>query len=430
VSSRRAIGAGLDSDLRCALADYLLRVRDALSQSARAPSSLRAIGAELSKLETQAPEVQRLAADTRELCCALAGASDADHENMLLPPGKPLNEPRSAPVLDTRSIARQALQAALAAGVASAVGRLLSYTRWYWAVLASFVIFSRASSRADTLIRGAHRLSGTLIGLGAGLTLVRLAHAHAAVAMPLLFAMLFVGIYFLRVSYAAMIACITCALALLYGVLGRPTTQLLEVRLEETAAGVAVGTLVAMCVLPIRARPLICARMAEVLRSIGEGLEQVASWLDGGRWQQGPIGAMRAVDRARQRLREAAAPFVSRLASLAFPQLTSEMLLVSALVYETRELLHDVARRASISEPGIRTQAAQRVRACAAELQQLRASIVAQPPSPPMAANLPLAEPELVPPPAEPSSWFARLSRLDEVLRGLRDTLAQPRPTT
>jgi uncharacterized membrane protein YccC len=391
---------------------------------------LRAAESALERLTPHALEGKRLVADARELCRALAGWSADAAASARLAGWSPPSASASAPARDPHSIARQALQAALAAGMASAVGRLLSYTRWYWAVLASFVIFSRASSRGDTLIRGAHRVVGTLLGLGGGLMLVRLAHARSVIALPLLFAMLFLGTYFLRLSYALMVACITCALALLYGVLGRPTAELLHVRLEETAAGVAIGTLVSLCILPIRTRPLIFARMAEVLRSIRDSLEQVASWLEGGSWEEGPIAAARAVDRARQRLREAAAPFAGRLASRAAPRLTREMLIVSALVYEARELLHELALRAPAIDPAAREYLAAELRARLSELEQLHAQLASEPSRPPSAAEPQASERALEQASAGASCMFARVSRLDEVMRDLQRTLAEGSPAT
>ncbi|MDB5534076.1 MAG: hypothetical protein JWO28_2391, partial [Hyphomicrobiales bacterium] len=64
---------------------------------------------------------------------------------------------------------------------------------------------------------------------------------------------LFLAIYFLQTSYSLMIFFITIALAVLYGVMGTFSPELLFLRLQETVVGALAGTLVAFLVFPARA---------------------------------------------------------------------------------------------------------------------------------------------------------------------------------
>ena len=145
------------------------------------------------------------------------------------------------------------IQVTLACAIAMGCGLLLSPVRWYWAVITAFIVFNNARSRADTALRGLQRSGGTFAGVIGGTVLATLLHGQlvaAGIAIPVLF---FLAFYFLQVSYSLMIFFVTLALALLYGLLGSFTPELLLVRLEETVLGSVAGTLVAFFIFPARA---------------------------------------------------------------------------------------------------------------------------------------------------------------------------------
>lgn len=60
---------------------------------------------------------------------------------------------------------RQAIQVAVAASLAIVAGELASPARWYWAVIAAFVIFAGTNSWGETLTKGWQRLLGTVLGV-------------------------------------------------------------------------------------------------------------------------------------------------------------------------------------------------------------------------------------------------------------------------
>ncbi len=66
---------------------------------------------------------------------------------------------------------RQAVQVGVATSLAIMAGELISPARWYWAVIAAFVVFAGTSSRGDVLSRGWARVVGTAGGLVAGMLL-------------------------------------------------------------------------------------------------------------------------------------------------------------------------------------------------------------------------------------------------------------------
>jgi uncharacterized membrane protein YccC len=147
---------------------------------------------------------------------------------------------------------RQAIQATIAGALAIVAGELVSPQRWYWAVITAFVVFAGTTSRGEILTRGWQRLFGTILGVPAGVLVAALVSGHQMVALILIFACLFLGFYFQKVSYSVMMFCITTMLALLYGLMGQFSVEVLVLRMEETAVGTVIGVAVAALVLPTR----------------------------------------------------------------------------------------------------------------------------------------------------------------------------------
>ncbi|ODU01505.1 MAG: hypothetical protein ABS81_20520 [Pseudonocardia sp. SCN 72-86] len=149
---------------------------------------------------------------------------------------------------------RQAVQVLVATSLAIVGGELISPSRWYWAVIAAFIVFAGTASRGDVLNRGAQRVVGTIGGVIAGMGLAALVGDQRLVAIVLLFACVFLALYLVRISQALMAFWITTVLALLYGLIGQFSAGTLLVRIEETAVGAAMGMLAGYLVLPKRTR--------------------------------------------------------------------------------------------------------------------------------------------------------------------------------
>ncbi len=173
---------------------------------------------------------------------------------------------------------RSALQITIASAIAMSFGLLLSRERWFWAVLASFLVFTNTNSRGDTAMRALSRSLGTVFGIAIGLVLATLLSGEPDIAIPVAVVCIFLAFYFLQVSYATMTFFISIVLCLVYGMTGVLTLDLLKLRIGETMIGAAAGTAVAFIVFPTRTRGALDSALArwfqalrDLLGALGEG---------------------------------------------------------------------------------------------------------------------------------------------------------------
>ncbi|WHO71253.1 FUSC family protein [Rhizobium sp. BT03] len=173
---------------------------------------------------------------------------------------------------------RSALQITIASAIAMSFGLLLSRERWFWAVLASFLVFTNTNSRGDTAMRALSRSLGTVFGIGIGLVLATLISGEPDIAIPVAAVCIFLAFYFLQVSYATMTFFISIVLCLVYGMTGVLTLDLLKLRIGETMIGAVAGTVVAFIVFPTRTRGALDSALArwfqalrDLLGALGEG---------------------------------------------------------------------------------------------------------------------------------------------------------------
>jgi hypothetical protein len=164
---------------------------------------------------------------------------------------------------------RQAIQVGVATSLAIVIGEIVSPSRWYWAVIAAFVVFAGTTSRGDVLSRGSQRVVGTIGGVVAGMGLALVVGNRALPALILMSGCVFFALYLVRVSQALMAFWITAVLALLYGLIGQFSVDTLVVRIEETAVGAAMGILAGYLILPKGTR-----------EAFGEALDTVVDAVD------------------------------------------------------------------------------------------------------------------------------------------------------
>ncbi|MFJ8148650.1 FUSC family protein [Streptomyces sp. NPDC096048] len=159
---------------------------------------------------------------------------------------------------DTRSLkraaTRQAFQVTAASALAIVGGHLLYPHLWYWAVAASWVVFVKNESTGEVLLQSLRRLTGTVIGVVVGYGLAGLVGGDGLLLLVLLLVCMFGMFYTPSVAYWAVTFFITCTLSLLLALLGTFSTDMLLLRVEETALGVACGILAAVLVLPTTVR--------------------------------------------------------------------------------------------------------------------------------------------------------------------------------
>ncbi|MDV8024218.1 FUSC family protein [Rhodococcus sp. IEGM 1330] len=136
---------------------------------------------------------------------------------------------------------KAAIQVAVATSAATVLGELVSPDRWYWAVLTAFLVFTGASTRGEILTRAGQRVLGTIAGVLAGVVIAALVGSNQPVQLVLIVVCVFFAFYLVTVAYALLSFFVTILLAMLYGLLGTFSIEVLELRIVETAVGGAVG---------------------------------------------------------------------------------------------------------------------------------------------------------------------------------------------
>jgi uncharacterized membrane protein YccC len=265
--------------------------------------------------------------------------------------------------------ARQAVQVAIAGALAILAGRELSETRYYWAVIAAFVMFAGTGTRAEAFLKGFNRVLGTLVGLFASIGLAGLTAGHTNWVLVVIVASVFGGFYLIQVSYAYMIFFITIMVGQLYSVLHEFSNGFLVLRLEETTIGAAVGFLVALVVVPLSTRDTVRNARDELLVALADLLDRLADRLSGGAPSTVVTDqSVRALDDHVRRLVLAAKPLTRPLVWGNSPPRTRHRLaLYTATATQTRRLASAVRRteRTTIAGPaaasGALAQAARQI---------------------------------------------------------------------
>ncbi|WP_433784530.1 FUSC family protein [Actinomycetospora sp. CA-101289] len=212
---------------------------------------------------------------------------------------------------------RQAVQVGVAATLAIIGGEIVAPSRWYWAVITAFVVFAGTNSRGDLLSRGWGRIVGTVAGVVAGMGLAALVGDDRVLSIVLLAVCIFLALYLVRVSPALLAFGITAVLALVYGLIGQFSVEVLVLRVEETIIGALAAVVAAFLVLPRGTREAFGEAVGELVDAVDRVLREAADRL-AGRRAPSPREAVRAMDDAlatlRQRARPLADPFARRRA--------------------------------------------------------------------------------------------------------------------
>ena len=154
---------------------------------------------------------------------------------------------------------RQAIQVAMAGTLAILFGRWLSPVRYYWAVIAAFIMSAGTATRMETVLKGVNRVVGTLAGLVAAVVVAGWTAGHTGLIVTTIVLAVFMGIYWQRVSYVYFVFFLTIMLGELYSVLHEFSPQFMILRLEETMVGALAGLVVALVILPLSTRDTVQA---------------------------------------------------------------------------------------------------------------------------------------------------------------------------
>ena len=176
---------------------------------------------------------------------------------------------------------RRAVQAAVATGLALLVGTLVTSTHQYWAALAAFLVLGGTTTIEETVMKGAERVAGTVIGAVIGFEIAIFTGADPFVVLPLVVVCIFAGMYLRPVSYALMVFWMTIMLALLYELIGALTTETLPVRVGETVIGAVVALGAAALLLPVRTRQKVTRDGVALLERIDAILQACLEHLAG-----------------------------------------------------------------------------------------------------------------------------------------------------
>ncbi|MDB5527067.1 MAG: hypothetical protein JWR51_170 [Devosia sp.] len=241
------------------------------------------------------------------------------------------------------------IQITLACAIAMGVGLMLSPNRWYWAVITAFILFNNTKSRADTAFRAVQRSGGTFAGFIVGTVIATLLHDQmivSAIAVPVLF---FFAFYVLQRSYSVMIFFITVALALLYGVMGMFTPELLLLRLEETLVGALAGVGVAFFVFPARASTSVAEALDKYLAALGALVIAARSRAHGETDAKTLLPLSRALDRAYTDLGNMVRPLGGPWTAVThFGQIREKLLLLTGAAHWGRSLARSLQAERAI----------------------------------------------------------------------------------
>jgi len=253
---------------------------------------------------------------------------------------------------------RTAIQIGVAAGLAVALGDLVSPSRYYWAVLAVFVTFMGASNSGEETVRALYRIGGTVIGIAIGSLLVDLVGHHNDWSIAVVLVSIFFGFYLSRINNTFFVIAITVMVSQLYQELYEFSYSLLLYRLAETALGAAVTIAVVTLVFPLWTRRVLRVAFRTHIRAIEtlvDHASQVLTTAGPARRQDRLRDDARAVDASYQTLMTTAQPLRRNLFGTLDEGIAESVRLASATRNLSRALVADLAATAPL-DPGFRDE--------------------------------------------------------------------------
>ncbi|MEU6704990.1 FUSC family protein [Streptomyces wuyuanensis] len=229
--------------------------------------------------------------------------------------GPPVPGPRGL----RRPATRAAFQVAAGSALAIVCGELISPERWYWAVLACWMVFFNTASTGEIMVKGYRRVLGTLAGVVVGLGAAAFAGGDPWLAFVLVMACVFGMAFTAPWSYAVGTFFVTLMLGSLYSLLHTYTTGVLVVRIEETVLGVVCGVLAALVVLPIGTGARADRYLHETLLRLGDAVRGLHARLTAREAGHGAgagecLELARELDESLERLRASVTPLTHPLA--------------------------------------------------------------------------------------------------------------------
>ncbi len=249
---------------------------------------------------------------------------------------------------------RLCVQVALAASLTVLAGHALSSQRYYWAVLACFLTMTGTFTTGETLVKGASRVIGTVLGLVAATVAVHVTGRNDTAVIAVMVLCIVLGLYLFRVSYVFMAFAVTTVMGELYNVLSEFSDALLVLRLEETAVGAGIGIVVALLVLPIRTADAQAAAERALLDALVALLADVRDRLRSPHPTSDLLLDARRVDARLHQLALVARPSAgATLLGLSGRRAERDLSRWTATAYRARGLADAVSRGAAGADPAL-----------------------------------------------------------------------------
>ncbi|MDV6262624.1 FUSC family protein [Rhodococcoides yunnanense] len=205
---------------------------------------------------------------------------------------------------------KAAIQVAVATSAATVLGELVSPDRWYWAVLTAFLVFTGASTRGEILTRAGQRVLGTIAGVLAGVVIAALVGNNQPLQLVLIVVCVFFAFYLVTVAYALLSFFVTILLAMLYGLLGTFSIEVLELRITETAVGGVVGIVSAYFIFSTGTRKTMVDKVDTYLEQLDALIEASVESVVAPGGETDLVASTRALDNALKDVVTAGKPLV------------------------------------------------------------------------------------------------------------------------
>ncbi|AQS71203.1 FUSC family protein [Streptomyces pactum] len=264
---------------------------------------------------------------------------ELDAEDAAIDAGEEAAPKEEEPTGLRRPTTRAAVQVSVGSSLAILGGEFLSAERWYWAVLACWIVFLNTASTGEILVKGYRRVLGTMLGVVAGIGLAGLVGGHTWIAFGLVLLLIFAMFYTAPLSYTLMSFFVTAMLGLLYTLLHTYSLSVLLLRVEETALGAACGIVAAALVLPIRTDRRTNELLGTVLERLTDVTEGAVDQLSGGPAAD-LLDTARELDQALGDLRAATQPLTHPITPLRARRDTARYVvaLLETCAYHARSL--------------------------------------------------------------------------------------------
>lgn len=297
-----------------------------IGETARAVLGLRIALDEPQDESDDTPATARSREELDAENAAIEGVAEAEREEQ-------------APTGLERPTTRAAVQVSVGSALAIAGGEFLSSQRWYWAVLTCWIVFVNTSSTGEILVKGYRRMVGTVLGVVAGIALVGLVGPNTWPALGLVLVFVFLMFYTASLSHILMSFFVTAALGLLYSLMHAYTPEVLLLRVQETALGVACGIIAAALVLPVRTGRRTDELLVTVLERLADATEAAVEQLSGGPAAD-LLDRARDLDKALGDLRGATQPLTHPITPMRARRSTVQyvMALLETCAYHARSL--------------------------------------------------------------------------------------------